>query len=115
MALEERFVIGHILYTYNMFVAQFNDLVDQQERKTVRQGFFDLLQGIYRRQIGIIYRNILYMFVLLDVLFDLAGKINVGAMTGTVSNDMGFDGITYQRQVTNYIQRFMPGRFVGET
>ena len=60
----------------------------------------------------VIYRCILQVLILPDILFDLFGKVYIGGMSGPVGNHMSLNRITDQCQVANYIQQFMPGRFI---
>src|SRR6187455_235245 len=104
MALEKIFIECNIFNTYNMSVCQFNDLINHDEGKTVRQRFLYLLLSIYWFLVGIIDRNIPGVFIFFDILLDLFCKLYIAAVAGTVCNNMRFDGIPDQGQVTDHIQ-----------
>ena len=55
------------------------------------------------------------MLVLLDILFDTPGEFHIAAMSRTVGNDMGLDGVSDQGEVAHNIEQFVAGRFIRET
>ena len=112
MSHEERFVKRYILNPNNLSICKLDDLVYQQERVTVRQSFFYVLQVKYRRLCRIVHRHIFQMLIFFDILFYFFGKSYIGTVTGAVCNYPRLYGIANECQVSHHIQQFMTGRFI---
>src|SRR6266498_2372636 len=115
MPLEKPFIKCYIFYTYNMLISYFNDFVNQQKRKTVRQPAFYILKIINRWFAGIITWNTYSVPVLFNILFDFFCKLNITAVPRSVSNNMCFNRISNQRKITYNVKQFMTRRLIGKT
>src|ERR1041385_691549 len=104
MALEKPLIKSYVFDTDNVFVAYFNDLIHQQERKAMWQFTFYIFQIVYGWFVQIVTGNTRIVPVLFHVMLYLFCKFDIAAMTGAVSNYMCFDGIPDQGKITNYIQ-----------
>ena len=48
-----------------------------------------------------------------DFLTHLAGELVINGMSRTGSDDTSLDGFAYQSQVTDYVEQFVTGTFIG--
>ena len=64
--------------------------------------------------VRVVNRHILDMLIFLDVLLDQLGKLNIREMPWPVGNDVCFDGIANQGQVSNHIQQLVACGLVGK-
>jgi len=76
----------------------------------VWKGFFYLLRIKNRWLVGIINRYILQILILFDILFYFLRKFNIGAVSGAICYYSCLNGISYESQITDNIQRVESGR-----
>src|SRR5689334_23280662 len=115
MTLEKPFVECYIFYTHNVFVTYFDDLIYKQKRKAMWQFTFDVFEIVNRWFARIVTWNIGLVLVLFNMLFYLLCKLYIAAMTGAAGNNVGFDRISDQCKVTDYVQQFMTCGLIGKT
>src|SRR6185295_11726781 len=101
MTLEKPLIEGYVLYTHNVFVTYFNDLINQQKRKAMWQLTFNIFQIIYGRFIEIVTGNVRIVLIFFNVLFYLFCKLDIAAMTRAVGDDMGLNWIPDQGKITD--------------
>ena len=109
--LEERLVGSDILHAYNIIGTYFNHLVYQLEWVTVWQQFADTVYVHDGFAVTVVSRSLYIMQA--DFLTHLAGELVINGMSRTCSDDTSLDRFAYQSQVTDYVEQFMTGTFIG--
>ena len=112
MTCKERFVARDVFHTYDIVTADFDDLVNQQERVTMREQFADTVDIHNRSAVRIIDGSL--NFVQFDVLADHACQLVVDFMSRTGSDYAASDRFADQCQVTDHIDQLVACRLVVE-
>ena len=110
VSLEERFVYGYVLYTYNVVGANLYHLVYQCKRIAVGEQLTDAVYIHHGCFVAIIYRCL--DFVQADFLADGTGKLVVDGVARTGSDDASLDGLANQSQVADDVEQFMTGGLI---
>src|SRR5690606_41626949 len=91
MTLEIWFIHGDILYPYHIIVGKFDNFIYQQERNSVRQLVFDIVDIIYRWLIRVVNRCFQSYFVGFDILLNYFRKRHIAGMTESMSYNFCID------------------------
>ena len=122
VAPEKVFVHGHVFQRDNLGALDFQDAVQQEKRRPVRQQFHDLLDvhgpgGGGGRRRGVLGRRrgegLGGAQGLVDLFEHLAGEFAVAGMAGAHGDDMAAQGPAKQREVADDVEHLMADKFLG--